>query len=94
MDPANNATYAEARKTDSKGYTLLRLGPYTQARHVSQDTDRITPALEGRETAVIPGFRVSARPAPFAVSDHELFTDPYEADAVALLVAAVEGVSA
>ncbi|WP_327259871.1 MULTISPECIES: hypothetical protein [unclassified Streptomyces] len=40
------------------------------------------------------GFTVTARPAPFGVSDHKLFTDPYEADAVALLAAAVEGVTA
>ncbi|MFI1360965.1 hypothetical protein ACH4TV_46495 [Streptomyces sp. NPDC020898] len=39
----------------------------------------------------MPGFRVTARPAPFDVSDHTLFADPYEADTVALLAAAVEG---
>ncbi|MCZ4125760.1 hypothetical protein [Streptomyces sp. H39-S7] len=91
MEPAHYATYIEARKPDGKGYTLLRLGPYTQARHASHDADRLTAALEGRETTVVPGFRVNARPAPFDVSDHELFTDPYEADALTLLAAAVEG---
>ncbi|MFB6945578.1 hypothetical protein ACFWGL_36615 [Streptomyces sp. NPDC060286] len=94
MDPAHYAICIEARKSDGKGYTLLRLGPYTQAGHASQDVDRLTAALEGRETTVVPGFRVSARPASFDVSDHQLFTDPYEADAVALLAATVEGVSA
>ncbi|MFD9606645.1 hypothetical protein [Streptomyces sp. NPDC059970] len=63
-------------------------------RHASQDADRLDSALEGRATTVVPGFTVTARPAPFDVSDHQLFTDPYEADAVALLAAAVEGVTA
>jgi hypothetical protein len=94
MEPASYAIYVEARKADGKGYTLLRLGPYNQARHASQDADRLTATLDGRETAVVPGFTVTARPAPFDVSDHKLFTDPYEADAVALLAAAVEGVTA
>ncbi|MFF3128052.1 hypothetical protein ACFVRD_38495 [Streptomyces sp. NPDC057908] len=94
MGPANYAIYIEARKADGKGYTLLRLGPYSQARHASQDADRLDSALEGRATTVVPGFTVTARPAPFDVSDHQLFTDPYEADAVALLAAAVEGVTA
>ncbi|MFJ8159081.1 hypothetical protein [Streptomyces sp. NPDC094468] len=42
----------------------------------------------------MPGHRVSVRYAPLDVSDHQLFADPYEADAVALLDAAVAGVSA
>jgi hypothetical protein len=79
MEPAHYALYIEARKRDGSrdGYTLLRVGPYTQTRHAQQ-----------------PGHRVSVRYAPFDVSDHQLFTDPYEADAVALLDAAVAGVSA
>lgn len=96
MEPAHYALYIEARKRDGSrdGYTLLRLGPYTQIRHAQQDHDRITTALEGRETTLVPGHRVSARFGPFDVSDHRLFADPYEADAVALLEAAVAGVSA
>ncbi|MGW1776261.1 hypothetical protein [Streptomyces sp. NPDC002104] len=96
MEPAHYALYIEARKRDDSldGYTLLRLGPYTQSRHAQQDYDRLTGTLEGRETTAVPGFRVSARYAPFDVSDHQLFVDPYEADAVALLDAAVAGVSA
>jgi hypothetical protein len=96
MDPAHYALYIEARKRDDSrdGYTLLRLGPYTQTRHARQDHDRITAALDGRETTLVPGHRVSARYAPFDVSDHHLFADPYEADAVALLDAAVAGASA
>ncbi|MFE5096373.1 hypothetical protein ACFRCI_40160 [Streptomyces sp. NPDC056638] len=70
------------RKPDGQAYTLLRLGPYKQAWHASQDADRFDSALEGRATTVVSGFRVTARPAPFDVSDHELFTDPYEADAL------------
>ncbi|MFJ2736100.1 hypothetical protein [Streptomyces sp. NPDC087317] len=96
MAPAHYALYIEARKRDDSrdGYTLLRLGPYTQTRHAQQDHDRLTAALDGRETTLVPGYRVGARYAPFDVSDHQLFADPYEADAVALLDGAVAGVSA
>ncbi|MEV5568032.1 hypothetical protein AB0L54_35045 [Streptomyces sp. NPDC052196] len=96
MEPAHYALYIEARKRDDSldGFTLLRVGPYTQTRHAQQDYDRLTAALEGRETTLLPGHRVAARYAPFDVSDHQLFADPYEADAVALLDAAVAGVSA
>ncbi|MGZ0200584.1 hypothetical protein ACNFR7_10400 [Streptomyces sp. RM1] len=96
MEPAHYALYIEARRRDDSrdGYTLLRLGPYTQTRHAQQDHDRITAALDGRETTLVPGHRISARFGPFDVSDHQLFPDPYEADAVALLAAAVEGVTA
>ncbi|MGW0538086.1 hypothetical protein [Streptomyces sp. NPDC003032] len=96
MPPAHYALYIEARKRDDSldGYTLLRVGPYTQTRHAQQDYDRLTTALEGRETTLAPGFRVSVRFGPFDVSDHQLFRDPYEADAVALLDAAVAAVSA
>ncbi|MFG3158005.1 hypothetical protein ACGF7W_38900 [Streptomyces sp. NPDC048219] len=96
MEPAHYALYIEARKRDDSldGFTLLRLGPYTQTRHAQQDYDRITAALDGRETTLVPGHRVAARFGPFDVSDHQLFADPYEADAVALLDAAVAGVSA
>ncbi|MFF8911698.1 hypothetical protein [Streptomyces olivaceoviridis] len=96
MEPAHYALFIEAhRRDDSRdGLILLRLGPYTQTRHAQQDHDRITAALEGRETTLAPGHRVSVRYAPFDVSDHQLFVDPYEADAVALLDAAVAGVSA
>ncbi|MEU9321472.1 hypothetical protein [Streptomyces sp. NPDC048295] len=96
MELAHYALYIEARKRDDSldGYTLLRLGPYTQTRHAQQDHDRITAALDGQKTTLIPGYRVGARYAPFDVSDHQLFADPYEADAVVLLAAALEGVSA
>ncbi|MEU2608893.1 hypothetical protein [Streptomyces albus] len=96
MEPAHYALHIEARKRDNSldGYTLLRLGPYTQTRHAQQDHDRLTAALDGRETTLVPGHRVSVRYAPFDVSDHRLFADPYQADPVALLDVAVEGVSA
>ncbi|MFJ4276103.1 hypothetical protein ACIP29_36805 [Streptomyces coelicoflavus] len=93
MAPAHYALFIEARKRDDSldGYTLLRVGPYIQTQHAQQDHDRITAALDGRETTLVPGHRVSVRYAPFDVSDHQLFTDPYEADAAALLAAAIEG---
>ncbi|WP_251076423.1 hypothetical protein [Streptomyces benahoarensis] len=94
MDPAHYALYIEARQLDNRGYTLLRLGPYAQTRHAQQDHDRLTAALDGRETTIVPGYRVSTRYAPFDVSDHQLFADPYEADVLALLGEAVAGVSA
>ncbi|GHI33199.1 hypothetical protein [Streptomyces daghestanicus] len=96
MAPAHYALYIEARKRDDSldGFTLLRVGPYTQTRHAQQDYDRLTTALDGRETTLVPGHRVAARFGPFDVSDHHLFADPYEADAAALLDAAVAGVSA
>ncbi|MFG2885710.1 hypothetical protein ACGFYV_26035 [Streptomyces sp. NPDC048297] len=39
MDPAHYALYIEARRRDDSrdGYTLLRLGPYTQTRHAQQE---------------------------------------------------------
>ncbi|MCQ4204065.1 hypothetical protein M4J06_001755 [Streptomyces coelicoflavus] len=94
--PAHYALYIDARRRDDSldGHTLLRIGPYTQTRHAQQDCDRITAALDGRETTLVPGHRVSVRFAPFDVSDHRLFTDPYKADAVALLAATIEGATA
>ncbi|WP_424893268.1 hypothetical protein [Streptomyces sp. XH2] len=96
MEPAHYALYIEARKRDDSrdGFTLLRLGPYTQTRHAEQDYDRLTAALDGQETTLMPGYRIDARYSPLDVSDHQLFADPYEVDAVALLDAAVAGVSA
>ncbi|KPL26272.1 hypothetical protein JI76_37940 (plasmid) [Streptomyces anulatus] len=95
MEPAHYALYIEARRRDGSldGHTLLRLGPYTQTRHAQQDHDRITAALDGQETTLIPGHRVSVRFGPLNVSDHPLFTEPSEADVVALLNATVAGVS-
>jgi hypothetical protein len=84
MEPARYAAFAEALKANGKGCTLLRLGPYTQARHASQDTDRAGRTGNHRR-ARMQRFRAAG---PFNVSDHELFTDPYEADAVTLLAGA------
>ncbi|WP_051856983.1 hypothetical protein [Streptomyces sp. NRRL S-1868] len=91
MEPAHYALYIEARKRDDSldGSTLLRLGPYTQKRHAEQDYDRITAALDGRETTLLPGHRVSVRFGPLDVSDHQQFADPHEADAVLHLDAAM-----
>ncbi|MFI1177877.1 hypothetical protein [Streptomyces melanogenes] len=96
MEPAHYSLCIEAsRREDSlDGFTLLRLGPYTQTRHAQQGHDRITAVLEGRETTLVLGYRVSARVGPFDVNDHQLFTDPYEAGSMALLDAAVAEVSA
>ncbi|MFD6478972.1 hypothetical protein ACFWEH_36280 [Streptomyces anulatus] len=95
MVPAHYALYIEARKRDDSldAYTLIRLGPYTETQHAQQDGDRLTAALDGRETTLAPGFRVTMRFGPFNVSDHQLFTDPYETDVVALLNAAVADVN-
>ncbi|MFE7216674.1 hypothetical protein ACFY0A_44515 [Streptomyces sp. NPDC001698] len=57
----------EARKPDGKGYTPCYASGRTQARHASQDADRLTTALDGREPTAVPGFRVYSRPAPFDV---------------------------
>ncbi|MFF2721276.1 hypothetical protein [Streptomyces sp. NPDC058011] len=94
MAPAHYALYIEARKSDGShdGHTLLRLGSYTQTRHAQQDGDRLTAALDGRETTIAPGYRITMRFGPLNVSDHELFTDPHETDIVALLNAAVANV--
>jgi hypothetical protein len=93
MEPAHYALYIEARKRDDSldGYTLLRLGPYTETQHVQQDYDRLTATLDGRETTAVPGHRVSMRFGPFGVSDHKLFHDPYETDAVTLLADSLAG---
>nr|WP_168723230.1 hypothetical protein [Streptomyces sp. SAT1]ANO42825.1 hypothetical protein A8713_036910 [Streptomyces sp. SAT1] len=95
MAPAHYALYIEARRRDDTldGHTLLRLGPYTQTRHAQHDHDRLTAALDGRETTLVPGHRVTARYAPFDVSDHHRFADPHETDAVTLFKAAVTGMS-
>ncbi|MHB0895812.1 hypothetical protein [Streptomyces sundarbansensis] len=94
MAPALYALYIEARKRDDSqgGHTLLRLSPYTQTRHAQQDGDRLIAALDGRDTILAPGYRITMRFGPLCVSDHQLFTDPYETDVVALLNAAVADV--
>ncbi|MFD9053519.1 hypothetical protein [Streptomyces zaomyceticus] len=94
MTPAHYAVLVEARKGGGTGYTVLRLGPYTQTRHTTRDADRLTAALDAREALLVPGFTLTARPAPYVVDDHARFVDPYETDAVALLADAVEGVNA
>lgn len=93
--PANYGVHVEARKSDGTGYTLLRLGPSPQTWLATHDADRLNTELEGRAASVIPEFTVFAKGvAPIDVSDHESYSDPYEADAVALLAAAVAGLSA
>ncbi|RPK23576.1 hypothetical protein EES37_38115 [Streptomyces sp. ADI91-18] len=94
MAPAHYGVHVEARKPDGTGYTLLRLGPYTQTWLASRDADRLNTELEGRAATVAPGFTVTAKGAPFDVSDHENYSDPYKADVAVLLAAAVAEVSA
>ncbi|MGO4747132.1 hypothetical protein AB4212_00540 [Streptomyces sp. 2MCAF27] len=94
MDPAHYGVHVEARRSDGTGYTLLRLGPYTQTWLASRDADRLNIELEGRAATVIPGFMVTAKGAPFDISDHESYADPHGVDVAALLTEAVAGVSA
>jgi hypothetical protein len=39
---------------------------------------------------IMPGIMLRAAAAPFDVSDHTAYCDPYDADAVALLAAAID----
>lgn len=94
MDPARYGVHVEARRTDGAGHMLLRLGPYFQTRLASRAADRINTELEGKAATVIPGFTVTAKDAPFNVSDHASYADPHDADVAALLADAVAGVSA
>ncbi|MGW2612743.1 hypothetical protein ACWC4A_52145 [Streptomyces mirabilis] len=89
MAPANYGVHVEARREDGTGYTLLRLGPYTQSRHVDHDADRLNTLLTCTADTAVPGFTLTAKGAPFDVSDHASYRDPYEADAALLLAAAV-----
>ncbi|WP_331762380.1 hypothetical protein OG612_45265 (plasmid) [Streptomyces sp. NBC_01527] len=88
MAPANYGVHVEARRSDGSGSTLLRLGPYTQVSHGDRDAARLNVELEKTDLAV-PGFTVRAVGAPFDVSDHRSYRDPYESDAAALLEAVV-----
>ncbi|MGW1767314.1 hypothetical protein ACWCQL_25025 [Streptomyces sp. NPDC002073] len=94
MALAHYGVHVEARRADGIGYTLLRLGPYTRTWLASRDADRLNTELEGRANTVIPGFTVTAMGAPFDVSAHENYSDPYEADAAMLLAVVVAGGSA
>lgn len=89
MAPALYGVHVEARRKDNRGHVLLRLGPYTQARHTDRDVDRLNAHLEGKADTVLPGFTLTVKGAPFDVSDHLAYCDPYEADAVALLAGAL-----
>ncbi|MEE1943277.1 hypothetical protein V1L54_28385 [Streptomyces sp. TRM 70361] len=90
MEPAHYGLHVEARRSDGTGYTLLRLGPYTQCRHTDRDADRLNAHLGGTAGTTVPGFTLRAAAAPFNVSDHAAYRDPYEADAVVLLAAAID----
>ncbi|WP_121414430.1 hypothetical protein [Streptomyces sp. NBC_00271] len=89
MAPANYGVHVEARRSDGTGYTLLRLGPYFQTWLAGRDADRLNTELAGKAATVVPGFTVTAKAAPFDVSDHERYDDPYATDAAVLLAAAI-----
>lgn len=89
MAPANYGVHVEARRSDGTGYTLLRLGPYFQTWLAGRDADRLNTGLAGKAATVIPGFTVTAKAAPFDVSDHDSYDDPYATDATVLLAAAL-----
>lgn len=90
MEPAYYGVHVEARRPDNTGFLLLRLGPYFQTWIASHDADRLNTYLAGEAATVLPGFTVTAKGAPFDVSDHELYDDPYETDVTVLLAAAIE----
>lgn len=46
--------------------------------------------LAGKAATVIPGCTVTAKGAPFNVSDHATYNDPHETDTAALLADAVQ----
>lgn len=89
MAQANYGVHVEARRSDGTGYTLLRLGPCNQTWIAGHDADRLNSELAGKAATVIPGFTVTAKAAPFDVSDHESYDDPYVTDAAVLLAAAI-----
>ncbi|MFF3714000.1 hypothetical protein [Streptomyces phaeochromogenes] len=89
MAPALYGVHVEARRQNNRGHVLLRLGPYTQARHTDHDVDRLNAYQDGQADTLMPGFTLTVKGAPFDVSDYLAYCDPYEADAVALLAAAV-----
>jgi hypothetical protein len=89
MAPANYGVHVEARRPDNSGYVLLRLGPYFQTWLAGHDADRLNTELAGNAATVMPGFTVTAKAAPFHVSDHERYDDPYATDPTALLAAAI-----
>ncbi|MEU9031480.1 hypothetical protein AB0D46_28985 [Streptomyces sp. NPDC048383] len=91
MSPAHYGVDVEARQADGSGFTLLRLGPYSQTRLASRDADRLTTELDGQEATVVPGFTVTAASARFDFDDHENYSDPCRSDITELLAAALVG---
>ncbi|MEU6211807.1 hypothetical protein ABZ891_18080 [Streptomyces sp. NPDC047023] len=85
LDHAHYAVRVEAGGPDGSGYTLLRLGPYSQTWLASRDADQLTTELAGHAATAIPGYPVTAQDTAFSVSDHASYTDPYGADVTALL---------
>ncbi|MFG2394623.1 hypothetical protein ACGFYF_37930 [Streptomyces lavendulae] len=94
MAPAHYGVHVEARRHDGPGYTLLRLGPYTQTWLASRDADRLNTELAGRAATVVPGFTMTATTAPFNFGDRENYSDPYRTDVAVLMDAALTGAGA
>ncbi|MCX4673636.1 hypothetical protein OG453_44580 [Streptomyces sp. NBC_01381] len=94
MPPAHYGIHVEARCEDDTSHTLLRLGPYTQTRHAEYDVRFLNAELEGRAAPGESRFTARAVGAPFDVSSHESYSDPYANDAAELLAVAVEGARA
>ncbi|MFJ9855302.1 hypothetical protein [Streptomyces sp. NPDC101150] len=64
MTPAHYGVHVEARRIDGTGYTLLRLGPYTQTWHASRDADRLNTELEAGQppsSPASPSLRTARR---------------------------------
>ncbi|MFG2234883.1 hypothetical protein ACGFNX_33665 [Streptomyces sp. NPDC048723] len=91
MPPAHYGVDVEARQPDGRGFTLLRLGPYTQTWLASRDAERLNTELEGQAATIVPGFTVAATSAPFDFGDRETYSDPYRTDVAMLLAAALTG---
>ncbi|MFJ8017426.1 hypothetical protein [Streptomyces sp. NPDC096339] len=91
MAPAHYSVDIEAREPNGSGFTLLRLGPYTQASLATRDADSLNIELDGQAATAVPGFTVTATTAPFDINDHENYSNPYRTDVAELLAAALAG---
>ncbi|MEU0137992.1 hypothetical protein ABZ172_28750 [Streptomyces sp. NPDC006296] len=61
-------------------------------RHLFRRSGTQAGALDTEDRAAVrPAFRGCARPGPFCVSDHPLFTAPYTTDAFARPAATLQG---
>ncbi|MFF6946321.1 hypothetical protein [Streptomyces lavendulae] len=89
MPAAHYGVDVQARQSDGSGFTVLRLGPYSQTRHTSRDADRLTAELEEQAAVIAPGFTVTATSAAFDFGDREAYRDPYGTELKLLLASAL-----